>query len=431
MPLNRPMTKPENLPLTSTHWGTYRVEVDQGIVKALHGFEEDNDVSPIGSGIVDVLNAPSRIKAPMVRRSWLESGAGSHNHLRGVDPFVEVPWELAEQLVADELSRVKDQYSNNAIYAGSYGWASAGRFHHAQSQIHRFLNGIGGYTRSVNTYSFASAEVILPHVMGNLFNLLLETTSWRSVIESTGLIVAFGGMPFRNGQINSGGIGRHVQREHMIAASEAGVEFVNVSPIRSDIENEIPSEWLALRPGTDTALLIAIAYTLVEKQQADRAFIKRYTHGFDVFLDYLQGKPDGIVKNAQWAAKICDIDAEKIQNLAQRMATNRTMISISWSLTRQHHGEQAYWAAITVAAMLGQIGLPGGGIAFGYSTTNGIGGDSTKIPGASLPQGKNPVSDFIPVARISDMLLNPGTAFEYNGKTYQYPDIHLILLGGR
>ena len=48
----------------------------------------------------------------------------------------------------------------------SYGWASAGRFHHSQSQLHRFLNTIGGYTRSVNTYSSGASEVILPHVVG-------------------------------------------------------------------------------------------------------------------------------------------------------------------------------------------------------------------------------------------------------------------------
>jgi biotin/methionine sulfoxide reductase len=112
------------------------------------------------------------------------------------------------------------------------------------------------------------------------------------------------------------------------------------------------------------------------------------------------------------------------------MAGTRTMLSVSWSLTRQDHGEQTYWAAITVAAMLGQIGLPGGGIGFGYSATNSVGDHGTKIPGASLPQGQNPVGDFIPVARISDLLLNPGQVFDYNGEQYNYPDIHLMYWAG-
>jgi biotin/methionine sulfoxide reductase len=424
MPINK------DLPLTSSHWGTYRVETDNGIVKALHGFEEDGDVSPIGSGIVDVLDAPSRIKAPMVRKSWLESGPGSNNHLRGADPFVEVSWQKAEQLVAEELSRVKAQFGNQSIFGGSYGWSSAGRFHHAQSQLHRFLKCIGGYTRSVGTYSFAAAEVIVPHVLGDFWTMLLESTSWRSVIDDGQLVVAFGGMPLKNGQINAGGIGRHVQREHMLEARDAGIQMVNIGPIRADIEDSLNAQWLAIRPGTDTALLIAIAKTLVDEELSDKPFIEQYTVGMDEFQSYLSGIDDGVEKNADWASAICAIPAEKIRELARRMAANRTMISVSWSLTRQHHGEHTYWAAITVAAMLGQIGLPGGGITFGYSATNGIGGHNTKVPGASLPQGKNEVSDFIPVARISDMLLHPGDVFEFNGASYNYPDIHVVYWAG-
>jgi biotin/methionine sulfoxide reductase len=237
-------------------------------------------------------------------------------------------------------------------------------------------------------------------------------------------------MPWKNGQINAGGVGRHVQREHMLAARDAGVEFVNVSPIRADVDDSLNAEWLALRPGTDTALLIAIAKTLADEQLMDNAFLERYTIGMDEFRNYLDGVDDGIAKDADWASAICAVPADRIRDLARRMAASRAMLSISWSLTRQHHGEHAFWAAITVAAMLGQIGLPGGGITFGYSTTNGIGGHNTKVPGASLPQGQNAISSFIPVARISDMLLQPGKPFEFNGGSYEYPDIHLVYWAG-
>ena len=138
----------DNLPLTSTHWGTYRVESTDGKVTALHPFAADSDPSPIGKGIVDVLDSPTRIKMPMVRKSWLENGPGAASDKRGQEPFVQVTWDEAEALVANELSRVKDNFGNRSIFGGSYGWASAGRFHHAQSQLHRFLNCIGGYTRS-------------------------------------------------------------------------------------------------------------------------------------------------------------------------------------------------------------------------------------------------------------------------------------------
>ncbi|KAA3633382.1 MAG: Asp-tRNA(Asn)/Glu-tRNA(Gln) amidotransferase GatCAB subunit C, partial [Proteobacteria bacterium] len=241
---------------------------------------------------------------------------------------------------------------------------------------------------------------------------------------------AFGGIAQKNGQISPGGAGRHVQADGLVAARQAGVEFINVGPLESDVPAIAQAEWLALRPGSDVAVLLGIAHTLHTEGLADGEFLERYTVGFDVFARYLEGAEDGVVKSAEWAAGLSDLGADRIRRLARRMATERTMISTSWSLTRQDHGEQPYWAAVAVAAMLGQIGLPGGGIGFGYSATNYVGSDAFGIPGAALPQGRNPVRDFIPVARISDMLLNPGAEFDYNGQRYRYPDIHMVYWAG-
>ncbi|MDE0307785.1 MAG: molybdopterin guanine dinucleotide-containing S/N-oxide reductase [Albidovulum sp.] len=424
---------PENLkklPLTSTHWGAYRVETENGRVKSLHAFEEDPDSSPIGNGIVDAIDGPSRIRKPSVRRSWLESGPGSSPERRGGDAFVELSWEDAEKLVAKELTRIRGEFGNQAIYAGSYGWASAGRFHHAQSQIHRFLNCFGGYTRSENTYSFAAAEVAIRHVIGGFWDYLHRSTSWPAIASGAELVVAFGGIPLKNGQINSGGIGAHLQKQGLDNAIKAGVEFVNVGPQRSDLDHSAGNCWLPIRPCTDTAMMLGIMHVLFTEKLCDHEFLKRYTTGFDQFRPYLTGEDDGAPKNAEWAAEICGVDACEIKELALRMAAKKTMISTSWSLTRQAYGEQPFWTAIALASMLGEIGLRGRGICFGYSATNSIGGHYTRVPGASLPQGENRVRDFIPVARISDMLLNPGRKFDYDGKKYRYPDIKLIYWAG-
>lgn len=418
------------MPLTSAHWGTYRVEVEQGKVVALHPFEEDPDPSPIGQGIVDTLDDENRIRTPMIRESWLKHGAGASPERRGVDPFVAVSWEDAEKLTAAELDRVRSVYGNRAIYGGSYGWASAGRFHHAQSQVHRFLNCIGGYTRSQNTYSYAAAEVAVPHILGDFKTYVNSTTSWSSVVGNTNLFVAFGGVPLKNSQVDNGGVGQHVQRSGITEAARSGVAFVNVSPTRNSMPADVNAEWLAPRPCTDTALLLGIAHVLMEEGLTDEAFLARYTTGYAEVQRYLSGEKDAVAKTADWAAEICDLPPDTIRDLARRMANGRCMISVSWSLTRQQFGEQPYWAAITVAAMLGQIGLPGGGIGFGYSANNGIGAQYQRLPYASMPQGRNLVSDFIPVARISDMLLNPGSMFDYDGGTHTYPEIHLVYWAG-
>lgn len=418
------------LPLTSSHWGTYRVEAADGVVKALHPFEHDPDPSPIGPGIVDVLTGPTRVTEPMIRKSWLEHGPGAAPELRGREPFVAVDWSTANRLVAAELDRVRTDYGNESIFAGSYGWASAGRFHHAQSQLRRFLNCIGGHTRSLNTYSFAAGEVVVPHVLGGFREFVYGEAHWDDVIESGELVVAFGGVPLKNSQISQGGVGSHAQRDHVLAAAEAGIDFVNISPMRSDVMAEANADWLAARPSTDAAILIGLAHTLVVEELADRSFLDRYTTGFDRYEAYLLGETDGVAKSAAWAGDISGLGTQVILDLARRMASNRTMLSVSWSMTRQDHGEQPFWAAIALASMLGKIGVPGQGLAFGYSAMNSVGNRYARMPVIALPQGTNEVDRFIPVARISDMLLNPGQTFEYNGGTYTYPDARVVWWAG-
>lgn len=417
-------------PLTATHWGAYRAIVKDGRVMALQNFEEDTDPSPIGHGIVDALDAPSRITGPMVRESWLDGGPGTRTDQRGSDAFVAVTWDEVSQLVADELMRIHQEHGPQAIYAGSYGWASAGRFHHAQSQMKRFLNCAGGFTRSVFTYSFAAAEAMVPHVLGSYREFMNTTTSYRSIAQDGQLVVAFGGIPVKNGQIDSGGIGVHVQRQGLRDAKAAGVEFVSISPLASDMEPELEADWLPARPQSDVAIMLALAHTVYTEDLHDAAFLERYCEGFDRFVPYLTGQSDGQPKDANWAAELSELPADTIRALARRMAAHRTVISASWSLTRADHGEQPFWMAITLAAMLGQIGLPGGGVKFGFSASNSIGGDHGLIPGASLPQGNNPVETFIPVARVTDMLENPGQTFQFNGQTLTYPDIRMIWWAG-
>lgn len=416
--------------LTSAHWGTYHVDVKAGRVTGLRPFNQDDDPSLIGQGIANVLDGPMRITAPMVRKSWLEGGPGTAGHLRGDDSFIEVSWKVANRLVASELTRVTGDHGNQAIYAGSYGWASAGRFHHAQGQLKRFLNCIGGFTSSKNTYSFAAAEVVVPHVLGDFRGPLDNTTSWQSIAKHCELFVAFGGVPLKNGQISQGGLGAHIQKAGLTAAVEAGVKFVNISPIKTDMDAVAPAQWIAARPSTDTALMLGLAYVLLDEGLQNKSYLQNYTTGFDQFSAYLEGETDGIAKTADWAATVCAIPASDIRNLARRMAAHRTMLSISWSLTRQDHGEQPFWAAIALASMLGQIGQPGTGLGFGYSAMNNVGLQRRNIDYASLPQGQNPVADFIPVARVTDMLENPGASFEYDGQSLTYPDIRLIWWAG-
>ncbi len=414
---------------TATHWGAYTATVENGRVTALEPFSGDPDPSPIGLGMPQALDDAVRIPRPMVRQGWLEGrergdfdGEG-----RGAQPFIELPWDEALDIAAGELTRVKDSFGNESIYAGSYGWASAGRFHHAQSQMRRFLNLFGGNTYSMNTYSSGAAEVIVPHVCGNWGDVCYTaSTTWGTIADHTKLVVAFGGLALKNSQVHGGGVGRHIARDALQRCKANGVEVVSVSPIHADAADFLEADWWAARPGTDVAIMLGLAHTLISENLHDQEFLNRFCVGGDAVLAYVMGGEDGIEKSAEWAAEIAELDAETIRAVARKMAQARTLITVSWSLQRADHGEQTYWMAITLAALLGQIGLPGGGFGFAYAGAAGMGSPGTPVAPAHLPKGENPVRRFIPVARIADMLLNPGGTVRYDGQTLTYPDVRMI-----
>ncbi len=238
------------------------------------------------------------------------------------------------------------------------------------------------------------------------------------------LFVAFGGVPRKNAQINAGGATLHHVRDGLYSMSAKGVRFVNVTPTGDDLEPGGPVEWLAIRPNTDAALMLALCHVLYTEKLYDKAFLDRCTVGFDKFAPTLADKTPA------WAEKITGIPASRIASLAREMAATRTTVSINWSLQRSHHGEQPFWALITLACMLGQIGLPGGGFGVGYGPVNLMGSPHPKYSGPTLPQGSNPVKEFIPVARFTDMLLHPGETFDYNGGRHAYPDIRFVYWAG-
>ncbi|MDG6403653.1 molybdopterin guanine dinucleotide-containing S/N-oxide reductase, partial [Pseudomonas quasicaspiana] len=418
---------------TSLHWGAYRPQVVDGELRALVPVEWDSDPSPIGDSVADALTSPTRIRRPAVRRGFLEGqleGQGGSPELRGQEPFVEVSWDVALELVAKELKRVKAEHGNQAIFGGSYGWGSAGRFHHAQSQLHRFLNGFGGYVASVDSYSLGAGRVLMPHIVGNMDWLLAAHTSWKNLAQHCELFVAFGGLPAKNAQTSPGGASDHLLTNALQDMSAAGVEFVNVSPLRDDLVGPARNEWLPVRPGSDTALMMALSYVLITEGLHNEDFVQRYAVGYERFRDYLLGRTDGQPKDPEWAQALTDIPAAQITDLARRMASKRTMINIAYSLQRSVHGEQPFWMTVTLATLLGQIGLPGGGFGLGYGCMNNTGSGRKAFSGPRFSQGQNPVKDFIPVARVADMLLNPGAAFDYNGQQRHYPDIRLVYWAG-
>lgn len=413
--------------VTSSHWGAFEVDVAGDQIVATRPFASD----PHPSAIPDILPAAvhhrSRVARPSIRRAWLER---RERRGRGDDDFVELPWDEALDIAAAEIDRVRKTHGNEAIFGGSYGWGSAGRFHHAQSQVHRFLNCIGGYVASVGSYSTGCAQAIMPHVFGEDFLKFLyeHQDGWQTIHDHTETLVMFGGVNPKNSQVSMGGVTEHETAGWFTRFAGRGMRCINIGPQRTDAPEGCA--WIPLRPGSDTALMLALAYVLETEGLADRDFLARCTIGFDRFRPYLLGEVDGQPKSPEWASPLCGADSETIRALARRMAATRTLITVAWSLQRAEHGEQPYWMSAVLAAMLGQIGLPGRGVGYGYGAIGGIGKSLMGLRGMTFPQGRNPVSKVIPVARIGDMLRHPGQPYDFNGRREPYPDIRLVYWAG-
>ena len=176
--------------------------------------------------------------------------------------------------------------------------------------------------------------------------------------------------------------------------------------MRDDLGEVPEAQWIALRPGSDTAFILALCHVLIAEGLYDRDFVSRCTTGFDRFAAYVEGSADGQAKDCAWAAPLAGCSADEIRTLARRMAGKRTMVNMAWSLQRSLQGEQPFFALVALCALLGQIGTPGGGIGLGYACFNDIGADRTASRDALAP-GRNPVEKYIP-SRGSPTCADPG-----------------------
>src|SRR5262249_53651756 len=280
------------------------------------------------------------------------------------------------------------------------------------------------------SYSSGAASVLVPHILGDYEDLTKRNVSWEQVAEHSEIVLAFGGMALKNSMVAGGSVSRHVERGAMDRARARGCEFVLVGPLRDDLPEEAGAAWISIVPGTDTALMLALVHTLVTEKLHDRGFLDRYTIGWPIFERYLLGEADGQAKDAAWAAGIAGVEAETIRALARRLQGRRALIVVSHSLQRAEQGEQPVWMGAVLAAALGQIGLPGGGYGYALGAIAYYGRRTNAVPIAPLPQGRNGVADFIPVARIADMLLNPGASYRYNGQARTSPHIRLVYWAG-
>jgi len=408
------------------------VEIDGDKVLSSRGALPTQHPNSLQTAVRDQVHSKTRVRWPMVRKGFLASPENPQG-VRGQDEFVRVSWDQALDLIDAQHKRIRESYGPSSIFAGSYGWRSNGVLHKAATLLQRYMSLAGGYTGHLGDYSTGAAQAIMPYVVGGN-EVYQQQTSWPLVLEHSEVVVLWSANP-----LNTLKIAWNASDEQGIpyfdALRKSGKRLICIDPMRSETMDFFgeSAEWIAPHMGTDVAMMLGIAHTLVENGWQDEAFLARCTSGYETFADYLLGATDGIAKTAEWAADICGVPAEKIRELAALFHNNTTMLMSGWGMQRQQFGEQKHWMLVTLAAMLGQIGTPGGGFGLSYHFANG--GNPTRRAAvlASMQgsvKGGTDAVDKIPVARIVEALENPGGFYQHNGLDRHFPDIRFVWWAG-
>jgi anaerobic dimethyl sulfoxide reductase subunit A len=267
---------------------------------------------------------------------------------RGEGEFERISWDEALDTVASEIIRVRNTYGPASILYLAMG-GDLGNLHNGL-QMARVFGQVGGFTMAWGITSFAGGVYAQRITYGTQY-----TSNTRDDLVNSRLIIMWGWNPASTiTGVNT--------NWYLARAREAGAKIVVVDPRFTDSAATFAHQWVPIIPGTDGAMLLAMAYVMIEENLQDQEFLDTYTLGFDKFEDYVTGIDDGVAKTPAWAEAITGVPATTIKNLAWGYATIKpAALMTGIAPGRTAYGEQYHRIAITLAAMTGNIGIHGGG----------------------------------------------------------------------
>lgn len=322
---------------------------------------------------------PDRLKYPLKR-----------NGKRGEGRFERISWDEAYEIMHREISRIIRQYGNSALFI-PYGTGSYTNLNGRWPAV-RLLNLLGGSLGYYNSYSWACTNIATPYVYGTL-----NTGSQRQDWMNSRYIILWGWNPAE--MIDGTNSAWFIKK-----ARERGAKTICIDPRMSMSSVALADEWIPIRPGTDAAMMSAMAWIIISEKLTDDNFIRRCCSGYDStqmpagceneesYKDYILGTRDGTPKTPEWAEKITSVPSATIARIAREYATLKPAVLYQgYGMQRRAYGEQVVRAGAALSAITGNIGIPGG-------WASGLAAQAGGEPfWTVLPTGNNPVKARIPV----------------------------------
>jgi anaerobic dimethyl sulfoxide reductase subunit A len=317
---------------------------DGRVIDIRSGSPEGLSIKACPRGLIqkEVLYSPDRLKTPLKRTGE-----------RGKGEFKPISWEEALDIVSRKLIEVIDRYGTGSIFFLP-GSGCQSSLNHVGAAAEIFFGSLGGCTTVWGGESLEAALQSSLATFGTRY-----TGSTRDDILNSKYIILWGWNP-RDTRFGSD------TYHYLKIARDSGTRIISVDPRKNRTARSIASDWIPIRPGTDAAMLIAMAYVIISEDIHDRDFIDRHTYGFRQFQEYVMGSQDGVPKNPRWAEPVCGVPAAVIAALARDYALNRpAALMTGWAPGRSAFGEQFQRAASVLAAITGNIGISGGFVSGG------------------------------------------------------------------
>ncbi|MFC1978561.1 molybdopterin-dependent oxidoreductase [Chloroflexota bacterium] len=313
-----------------------KVHVKNGIITRIEA-EDEVRACAKGRASRQMVYAPDRLLYPMKR-------VGE----RGTGEFKRISWGEALDTTANEIKRVRGKYGSSAVlFLRSAGYQN---LLNNTGLIQNLLAGTGGYSGSWGSASIEGGAFAAAMTYGIGLRGVYTRDDWLN----SRFIIMWGFNPVVTNRKGKAGL-------YLAQAREAGTRIVCVDPRHTRTAATFADQWIPIRPGTDAAMLIAMAYVIITENLYDQAYLDKYTVGFNQYKEYVLGQEDNVAKTPAWAAAITGVPAATIANLAREYGTKKPAALLdSAAPGRTAYGEQYHRAAIALACMTGNIGVHGG-----------------------------------------------------------------------
>ena len=305
---------------------------------------------------------------------------------KGSGKFKRITWEEALTEIAEKLKEIKEKYGNSSIFLAT-GGGYQGALHDGMFAMIRLFTQFGGFSTH---YGNVSSE-------GAVYATQTQYTSpfvghSRMDLLNSKLIIMWGWDPARM-------ISGSDTIYNLIKAKEKGIKIICIDPRYTDSAVVLADQWIPIIPGTDTAMMVAMAHVMIKENLYDQEFLEKYSVGFDKFTQYVMGDEGGVPKTPEWAEIITSVPAETIRNLAREYATIKPAALMDCQgPARSAVGELYNRCAMTLTTMTGNVGRHGGsaggglmGIPYGHMFF------ASRIP----PPTRNPIEEGLKSVRGS------------------------------